>query len=458
MFDQNFNIANPSEEILSFLRANQSAYHSLRRRAVIYKADSGRWVLQACIVEGLSFKRETKAEESRRYSKAVLFEDWLSLEDLQVFMAQIQHGYFSLGEYKLESPISNSRWAREKLPLRNLYMPLAGYVWTTPFQDHQNSMHGELLVPKQPFYPNLHEAVKDWLALPIFQENGDFRKGEIILLLPETRAYFEDAIPQDNSIDLCIAGAEADNLSLEVTGAWWDDAGIHHFSECVASGRALLHVPAEAKRLDYVLVDSDGTVYDYQQETEFHHTGLGRSHKKRNESTLANIVRRACHAGEGPEIEFKPFIRPGNDKLYEVVKTVVAFANTSGGRIFLGINDGCELEGIHKSLAELTKGKVDEAACIRYLGEMRGKIRDELRNDVQMDFHQVSIDGCWIAVIEVSEAKEKPVTTRREEQSLYIRRGASNTKAYPEEWRAIIDSSRNGISASLMGNLLARAR
>lgn len=447
MLDRNYGIEKPAAEVLTYLRANQSGCQTLRRRAVIYKYNY-EWVLQACVVEGISKNRnEVYKESSRLYSNAVLFEDWLSLEDIQKFIEEISFGAFSLGEYLLQSKPNSPLWAKERKPLSNDYMPYAGYVWTARFHDNVNGLHEELLAPQQPYYPDLHEAVKDWLPFPIYHASSDSRKGEVILLLPETRAYLEDAIPHGDSIDLRIAGAEADNLSLEVKGAWWNEEGIHHFSESVSGGRALLNVPENAKRLDYVLVDVDGAVYDYQQEDGYRHAGLGRKRRTDKDRTLANIVREACLNGEGPKIEFKPFIDLENGKLFEIIKTVVAFANAQGGRIFLGINDGCELDGIDEQLKKWAQAEAGEAACIRYLGEIRGRIRDELRSDVQMDFNQVAVDGHWIAVIEVSEAEEKPVTTRREEKHLYIRRGSSNTKASPEEWKAIINAPDNLLAA-----------
>lgn len=453
MLDRNYGIEEPAAEVLTYLKANQSGCQSLRCRAVIYKSDN-KWVLQACVVEGISKNRgEVSKETSRFYSKAVLFEDWLSLEELQKFIEAISFGYLSLGEYELQSPYSRPNWTKERKPLSNDYMPYAGYVWTSKFHDNVNGLHEELLAPQQPYYPDLHEAVKDWLPFPIYHASSDSRKGEVILLLPETRAYLEDAIPHGDSIDLRIAGAEADNLSLVVKGAWWNEEGIHHFSERVSGGHALLNIPENAKRLDYVLVDTDGVVYDYQQEDGYRHTGLGRKRRTDKDRTLASIVREACLNGEGPKIEFKPFITPNNDKLYEVTQTIVAFANAQGGRIFLGINNGCELDGIDEQLKKWAQAEADEAACIRYLGEIRGRIRDELRSDIQMEFNQVAVDGRWIAVIEVSEAEEKPVTTRREEKHLYIRRGSSNTKASPEEWKAIINAPDNLLAAPWMRGL-----
>lgn len=448
MLDRNYGIEKPATEVLNYLKANQSGCQSLRRRAVIYKSDN-KWVLQACIVEGISINRgEVSKETSRAYSKAVLFEDWLSLGKLQEFIEAISLGEFSLGGYFLETMHSHRHWTKERKPLSNNYMPYAGYVWTSKFHDNVNGLHEELLAPQQPYYPDLHEAVKDWLPFPIYHASSDSRKGEVILLLPETRAYLEDAIPHGNSIDLRIAGTEADSLSLEVKGAWWNEEGIHHFSESVSDGRAFLNIPENAKRLDYVLVDNDGAVYDFQQEDGYRHTGLGRKRRTDKDRTIANIVREACLNGEGPKIEFKPFIDLENDKLSEIIRTVVAFANTQGGRIFLGINDGCELEGINEKLKKWAQAEADEAVCIRYLGEIRGRIRDELRSHVQIDFDQAAVDGRWIAVIEVTEADEKPVTTRREEKYLYIRRGASNTKASPEEWKTIINATDNQFLAA----------
>ena len=45
--------------------------------------------------------------------------------------------------------------------------------------------------------------------------------------------------------------------------------------------------------------------------------------------------------GEGLKIEFKESFEPKS-----LAKELVAFANSEGGRIFLGINDKCDVKGI----------------------------------------------------------------------------------------------------------------
>lgn len=450
MLDRTHNIEKPAEEVLDYLRANQSGCQALRRRAIVYKSD-GKWVLQSCVVEGIPVNQyDQEKVQPREYPEAVLFEDWLSLEELREFIEKASQGSFSLGDYVLETATGNRLWSKERLPLSNNYMPYAGYVWTSRFHDHVNEMWGVLLAPQQPYYPDLHEAVKDWLPFTVYHGSSDGRKGEICLLLPETRAYFEDAVPNGDSIDLCISGAEIQSLNLEVKGAWWNEEGIHHFSVPVFGGHAYLIVPEDVKRLDYILVDANGAVYDYQQEDSYRHSGLGRKRKTDRNRTLANVIREACKNGEGPKIEFKPFIYPENDKIKEIFKTVVAFANSQGGRIFFGINDEGEVEGINAALGRWVKAEPDEAACDRYLSALRTKIRDELRSDVSLDFDHAIVDGHRIVLIEVAESKEKPVTFKQEHTALYLRRGSNNTKTSPEEWKAI-GSSDTGFGGLFPG-------
>ncbi|KXS31618.1 MAG: Uncharacterized protein AWT59_2252 [Candidatus Gallionella acididurans] len=451
MLDRTYNIVKPAEDVLNYVGANKSGYQALRRRAIIFKYN-GKWVLQSCVVEGISIiQGEVRKERSREYPEAVLFEDWLTFDELYEFIGKALQGSFSLGEYLLEAPNASRQWNKERQPLSNNYMPYAGYVWTSRFHDQNFSTPSVLLAPQQPYYPDLHEAVKDWLPFTIYHGQSDGRKGEINLLLPETRAYFEDAIPNCDFVDLFIAGAEINRLMLEVKGAWWDEEGIHHFSEQVSDGHVRLNIPENVKRLDYILVDAVGSVFDYQQEDGYRHTGLGRNRKTDKARTVANIVREACKNGEGLKIEFKPFIYPENNKLKEIFKAVVAFANSQGGQIFIGINDEGELEGINTALGKWAEAVPDEVACDRYLGIIRTKIRDELRSDVQLEFSQTIVDGQRIVIIDVAESNDKPVTFKQEQTTLYLRRGSNNSKTSPEEWKAIIGSSQNSIGVQTLG-------
>ena len=445
MFDRDHNIADPVKTLAAYLESNRSSYRSLRRRAVIYFSNS-KWTLLACTVEAIVSDIEpVEAVASKCYPQAVLFEDRLSNEELLDFVKQVIDGRFCLGEYSLEATNNHRQWTSERVPLSNISMLRAGHVWSARFDDVNVNLYEALLAPQQPYYPDLFEAVKHWLPFPEYHGGSDGRKGEVILLLPETRAYLADATPNGKALDIRVAGAELDKLSLELKGAWWDDEGIHHVEEKVSNGLAQLNIPATAKRLEYVLADFEGTIYDYQSEDEYRHTGLGRKRIVSGDTSLVDIVREACRNGEGLQVEFKPFIDPENKKLDEIFKTVVAFANTQGGRIFLGINDDCGLLGIDEQLGKWVKAEASKEACDRYLGAIRGRINDVVHGYPVLLFMQSVVDDCRIAIIEVSPAKEKPISIRQD-KCLYIRRGSSNSKASPEEWKAII-CTQNSFSA-----------
>ena len=57
--------------------------------------------------------------------------------------------------------------------------------------------------------------------------------------------------------------------------------------------------------------------------------------------------------GEGYKIEFK-------EGLSNLEKELVAFANSSGGRIFLGITDSCKVKGIH--ITNKLKSRIQDTA------------------------------------------------------------------------------------------------
>ncbi|VAW74105.1 hypothetical protein MNBD_GAMMA13-307 [hydrothermal vent metagenome] len=441
MINRELNITDPIKRVAEILESNAKGYCGLRRRAVLSHSNDG-WVLVACTVEGIiSSGNETQSSAVRQYSQAMLFEDWLTDQDCRDFINQIEQGRLCFGELILETTESNRHWSGEQVPLSNYHMDCAGYVLSTRFSADRAARFGALLAPEQPYYPDLDEAVRDWLPFPVYHGDSDSRNGDIVFLLPETRAFLSDAIPNGNRIGVRVAGTDAGQLSLMLKGAWWEDGLIHHLDVPINKQHAELNIPSNASRLEYALIDAKGTVYDFQRENEYQHAGLGRKRLRNVDAPLVAIVHEACLTGEGMKVEFKPFVEldigKNNTKLSEIIRTVVAFANSVGGRIFLGIDDNCALIGIDTKLAQWAKASADEAACNSYLGTLRGKIRDMVVGDTTIHFLQALVDNQRVVIIEVSEAKERPISIRQDNY-LYIRRGASNVRATPGEWRNII--------------------
>jgi ATP-dependent DNA helicase RecG len=120
-------------------------------------------------------------------------------------------------------------------------------------------------------------------------------------------------------------------------------------------------------------------------------------------------------SGESKYIEFKEVL-PSKDN---ISKSIIAFSNTSGGKLVIGVNDKLEVVGINDdSIFELQ----DRIASI---------ISDNCTPGVIPEIYNVNIQGKLVLVIEVNRGNSKPYYLKRlgKEKGTYIRIGATNRPA-----------------------------
>ncbi len=123
---------------------------------------------------------------------------------------------------------------------------------------------------------------------------------------------------------------------------------------------------------------------------------------------------------ETERLEFKSI---ANDDLY---REVIAFANTDGGTVFIGINKEGEAEpllDIDDTYTRITNG-----------------IRDAILPDVTI-FVRYSLEGNQIIKVEIGEGSFKPYYLRSKglkPSGVFIRQGASSVQASPEQIRRMI--------------------
>jgi predicted HTH transcriptional regulator len=109
--------------------------------------------------------------------------------------------------------------------------------------------------------------------------------------------------------------------------------------------------------------------------------------------------------GEGIAVEFKRTI----DNIYKVAKTVVSFANTSGGVLLIGVGDNGEIMGVGSELHQLQKLEKIVTALVEE------KIVVEVKTE--------TIDGKKILRVDIAESGAKPhyAINEKNERIIYVR-------------------------------------
>jgi ATP-dependent DNA helicase RecG len=128
--------------------------------------------------------------------------------------------------------------------------------------------------------------------------------------------------------------------------------------------------------------------------------------------------------GENEIREFKPFIVPANEKEFEVVKSAVAFANTDGGTIFVGVDN----EGVPLGIGAARR-------CFRTLdpieaqrSRLKSLITDNTKPVPSVTYAVVDVNGSRLVVAEV---KKSPTVCSTQDNRVYVRRGSTSRLADP---------------------------
>ncbi|GAF05322.1 RNA-binding domain-containing protein [Saccharicrinis fermentans] len=122
--------------------------------------------------------------------------------------------------------------------------------------------------------------------------------------------------------------------------------------------------------------------------------------------------------GESKILELKEAL-PKNEN---IAKTVIAFSNTSGGKLIIGVNDKREIVGI------------DDAELFQMQDKIASIIADNCSPGIMPEIYSINIEGKLVLVIEVVRGNLKPYFFKNQGKvdGTYIRLGATNRIADQE--------------------------
>ena len=128
--------------------------------------------------------------------------------------------------------------------------------------------------------------------------------------------------------------------------------------------------------------------------------------------TVEEIIR-----GESKNVEFKEIL-PNNSERY--TKAIVAYANTQGGKLFIGVGDeNREIVG------------VDEAILFQTMDRIANAVSDSCEPQIVPEIEPYTIEGKTIIIVTVEPEPQRPyyLKSKGKEKGTYVRVGATTRLA-----------------------------
>lgn len=423
-----------------------------RNTVLVRVPGSDSWRVLGCVIRPLRNGAEAPISVTHKYNEAVLCRDVLESSQCISFIEGLALPNLSIAGLSVQFE-AYPKTEIVRVSVRNYWMEQAGTVYAFSPKTNDPVSLERLLTAGAPYYPDPHEANKDWLGLRAHHGSSDGNNGKVVFLLPETRGFIDHFRWETDTLELQVAGTAAESEKLQVIGAFWSPTGIRQLAAPVTDGLATLQIPSVAQRLELFVLGDSGNVYEHHQEQVAFGPEQCRFLGARPQlSEIVSQVKAAIAKGECVDVEFKVWVDiegelKGNSKLKQVLQTVAAFANTSGGTVYIGVDDNSDVVGINFELAKSTDKAPDEGNALTYIGSLRTRVNDSLRGAVAVTTALANLDGKWVVMLNVAPSRTS--VSIGAECILYARKNATNMKVPPDEWRTKAEKTPWGLQSKL---------
>ena len=265
-------------------------------------------------------------------------------------------------------------------------------------------------------FKTVYDAIADWLEIGDFRGGSDPRIGNVLIFLPNYKGMIKEIVCSKDAFELSIDGTRESLSKLDCQVELMFDDKIKRENFILEEGKSKLSIPIEIeplKALVNIVTEKDERL-DYYYEDEITHTGKVRFIRR----AINKDIIKKINDGENDKIEFKPFVdlkskdNKNKNKKEEILQTIVAFANTNGGHILVGVLDNADIEGIRQDLLKNEnpelKNENPEEFIKKFRKAMRKFVSDNVNKGISLDFQEHEIREKIILEIKVEEGKEKP--------------------------------------------------
>ena len=408
-------VSNPTPAEMVSELCDKISFHSKKYGGGIIKSvlikEDGQYRLHSGVISFIP-KGETVIEEKRDYGEILLITQLLKPINVKDILRELEKNQkFTIEGYR--SFEAQGRFQRLLfLPSQNR----TGYIfseWPRTYveytlSDRNISYPSEPLVkPGLPLFPDGRKAILDFLEL-----NTDQPPTSILIQIPDFRLKIKTLLISGKSVKLEVErGDTLDNIICKFY-ADYEEHRMFSGQRFYAMKSPELDVADNLTEYEFkkdftyvfgLLMDKkSGETLDYRG-FNFGWPSQEGVTIEIQELELREIIRR----GESLHVEFKQNL----DNPDRILKTIVAFANTGGGRIFIGVSDDTRIIG--------------------YDLENKDQITNLISGNIEplpnFEVKRVEINDKHITIIEIPEGVNKPYSHR--ELGFFIRSGGTNRSA-----------------------------
>lgn len=149
--------------------------------------------------------------------------------------------------------------------------------------------------------------------------------------------------------------------------------------------------------------------------------------------------------GENERVEYKPFFSPNHEKEMEFVETAIAFANTLGGTIYVGVRDR---DGSPYGLSEVQKlFKGERNPVASQVARLQWLLTNKVKPIPPFNIEELRPWGEPVVVASIDRGRETPYSTH--ENQIFIRRASTNYRPDAAELRELMVGTGLSFSAEL---------
>jgi len=407
------------QELIQKIEARRDSYGSVLVKSAIVKND-GIWENYVTKILPLHKSDSHILKEKLGYHKSVLFEVIISLDELVEIVKKLPEkgtAVITLGDYEVEVRV-NGLQKGDKYDSGREYLDVGWFFEKYQYRSSQKSFHREPVVSKDlPLFPDFSTAIKEFVGIDL-RRYSDL--SGIVICLPYYGAKIQEVNIGSTEIRLKI---ETKGTAIEnVLGKLYCERGEErtHVNIEFADGIGIASVGFKPDTLYVALLSK---INDEILDIREYHSSWERMSKGVVIDIPEYEIRELIRRGETETVEFKEKI----GKTQEFAETFVAFANTKGGVILLGVDDHSKVVGLSEKGYEDTITNILRSHCIP---------------QVKCEISEMQLNDNDIIVIRVEEGKDKPYFVR--EKGPYIRANATDRVATRYEMDEIYSYKQSG--------------